>query len=890
MPAEPTMKTRGKTRGWIGAVAVTAVIALGNVAFWALPNQHERELPAVTEPLLGAAYSPFRPENDPKAGEEPTLDQVREDLSLVATTFREIRTYSSLGIQGQVPAIARERGLKVTMGSWLDKDEAKNDREIESLVQGARRNPNVTRVLVGNESVLRADQTVDQVIARIRQVKSQVRQPVSTAEPWHVWLEHPELGRAVDFLAIHILPYWEGLTVDQSIEHTVAMHNRLKRMFPGKPILIAEAGWPSDGRAFNAAQPSLAQEAKFIRKLNARAKAEGISFYLMEAFDQPWKRYDEGGVGAYWGYWNADRQPKFDLTGPVAPLPAWPAIALAAALIALPLNLYFLGRRRDVSWTGRIAFVALVQASAGLVAWVGYRFAVQYMDISGAVAGGVLAVMMAMLVILLLSQTLEFVEVLFARGRKRPSEPVETAPDGFKLPKVSIHVPAYNEPADMMRETLAALARLDYPDFEVLVIDNNTKDEAVWRPLERICEELGPRFRFFHVSPLAGFKAGALNYALRNMADDAEVVAVIDADYVVSPDWLRKMTPHFADETVGFVQSPQDHRDWQDHPFKAATNWEYAGFFDIGMVQRNDHNAIVQHGTMTMIRRAALESVGGWSEWCICEDTELGLRLMENGWSSVYSNHRFGWGVTPDSFMAYKKQRFRWAYGGMQIMRAHMGRIIGRTPSALKPMQKYHFLSGWAGWAADAIGLIIAVMSVIWGALAIAFPAIVELPSSLFVVPALAGFAIRTIHIIGLYQGRVNCSIGNRLAACLAGLSLSFTIGTAVLYGLITRHLPFFRTPKAENQPALMQAFQMARNETILAVSLIGVAIGISIVYAPFVESRFWVTLMLLQAANYGSSLVMALVAALPARKARKAAAAATIIPNPADSTQHSAA
>ncbi|MEN2986934.1 glycosyltransferase [Tistrella sp. BH-R2-4] len=890
MPAEPTMKTRGKTRGWIGAVAVTAVIALGNVAFWALPNQHERELPAVTEPLLGAAYSPFRPENDPKAGEEPTLDQVREDLSLVATTFREIRTYSSLGIQGQVPAIARERGLKVTMGSWLDKDEAKNDREIESLVQGARRNPNVTRVLVGNESVLRADQTVDQVIARIRQVKSQVRQPVSTAEPWHVWLEHPELGRAVDFLAIHILPYWEGLTVDQSIEHTVAMHNRLKRMFPGKPILIAEAGWPSDGRAFNAAQPSLAQEAKFIRKLNARAKAEGISFYLMEAFDQPWKRYDEGGVGAYWGYWNADRQPKFDLTGPVAPLPAWPAIALAAALIALPLNLYFLGRRRDVSWTGRIAFVALVQASAGLVAWVGYRFAVQYMDISGAVAGGVLAVMMAMLVILLLSQTLEFVEVLFARGRKRPSEPVETAPDGFKLPKVSIHVPAYNEPADMMRETLAALARLDYPDFEVLVIDNNTKDEAVWRPLERICEELGPRFRFFHVSPLAGFKAGALNYALRNMADDAEVVAVIDADYVVSPDWLRKMTPHFADETVGFVQSPQDHRDWQDHPFKAATNWEYAGFFDIGMVQRNDHNAIVQHGTMTMIRRAALESVGGWSEWCICEDTELGLRLMENGWSSVYSNHRFGWGVTPDSFMAYKKQRFRWAYGGMQIMRAHMGRIIGRTPSALKPMQKYHFLSGWAGWAADAVGLIIAVMSVIWGALAIAFPAIVELPSSLFVVPALAGFAIRTIHIIGLYQGRVNCSIGNRLAACLAGLSLSFTIGTAVLYGLITRHLPFFRTPKAENQPALMQAFQMARNETILAVSLIGVAIGISIVYAPFVESRFWVTLMLLQAANYGSSLVMALVAALPARKARKAAAAAAIIPNPADSTQHSAA
>ncbi|WP_372020287.1 glycosyltransferase [Tistrella mobilis] len=875
MPAEPTKKTRGKTRGWIGAIAVTAVIALGNVAFWALPNQHERELPAVTEPLLGAAYSPFRPENDPKAGEEPTVDQVREDLALVSTRFREIRTYSALGIQGAVPALARERGLKVTMGSWLDKDEAKNDREIEALVQGARRNPNVTRVLVGNEAILRADQTPEQIIARIRQVKSQVRQPVSTAEPWHVWLEHPELGRAADFLAVHILPYWEGLTVEQSIDHTVAMYNRLKRMYPGKPILVAEAGWPSDGRAFNKAVPSIAEEAKFIRQLVARARKEGINFYLMEAFDQPWKRYDEGGVGAYWGYWNADRQPKFDLTGPVDPLPAWPAIALAAALIALPLNLTFLARRRDMSWTGRLSFVVLVQAAAALVAWVGYRFAVQYMDVSGAVAGGVLAVLMGMLVILLLSQTLEFVEVLFARGRRRPSEPVEAAPEGYRLPKVSIHVPAYNEPPEMMRETLVALSRLDYPDFEVLVIDNNTKDEAVWRPLERICAELGPRFRFFHVAPLEGFKAGALNYALRHTAGDSEVIAVIDADYVVSPDWLRKMTPHFADEKVGFVQSPQDHRDWQEHPFKTATNWEYAGFFDIGMVQRNDHDAIVQHGTMTMIRRKALESVGGWSEWCICEDTELGLRLMENGWSSVYSNHRFGWGVTPDSFMAYKKQRFRWAYGGMQIMRGHLGYILGRKRSALKPMQKYHFLAGWAGWAADALGLIIAVLSVLWGALAIAFPAIVELPSSLFVVPALAGFAIRTMHIIGLYQGRVNCTIGQRLGACLAGLSLSFTIGTAVLYGLITRHLPFFRTPKAENQPAVMQAFQMARAETILAVALVGVAIGISIVYAPFVESRFWVALMLLQAANYGSSLVMALIAALPARKTRAARKAA---------------
>jgi cellulose synthase/poly-beta-1,6-N-acetylglucosamine synthase-like glycosyltransferase len=184
-------------------------------------------------------------------------------------------------------------------------------------------------------------------------------------------------------------------------------------------------------------------------------------------------------------------------------------------------------------------------------------------------------------------------------------------------PRVSIHVPIHNEPPDMVLETLAALARLDYPDFEVAVIDNNTADPALWRPVRARCRALGPRFRFVHVEGLAGFKAGALNRALRMTDPAATLVAVIDSDYRVERGWLRTAVPPFVDPTVAIVQAPQDYRDGGDNLFKSLCYEEYATFFHVGMVERSEHNAIVQHGTMCVVRRDALEAVGGWAEWCI---------------------------------------------------------------------------------------------------------------------------------------------------------------------------------------------------------------------------------------------------------------------------------
>ena len=215
---------------------------------------------------------------------------------------------------------------------------------------------------------------------------------------------------------------------------------------------------------------------------------------------------------------------------------------------------------------------------------------------------------------------------------------------------------------------------------------SNASWSSTTRPTRRfgvrsrsIAATLGERFKFIHEDNVAGFKAGALRLALAHTAADAEIIGVIDADYVVRPDWLKDLVPAFADAKVGMIQAPQDHRDGERTVMHHAMNGEYAGFFDIGMVQRNEANAIIVHGTMCLIRRAALDSAGGWSSDTIVEDTDLGPDVLEQGWQIHYTNRRYGYGLLPDTFDAYKKQRHRWAYGGFQILRKHWRRLLPRS-------------------------------------------------------------------------------------------------------------------------------------------------------------------------------------------------------------------
>jgi cellulose synthase/poly-beta-1,6-N-acetylglucosamine synthase-like glycosyltransferase len=695
-------------------------------------------------------------------------------------------------------------------------------------------------------------------------VRAAVWAPVSTAEPWHVWLEHPELVEEVDFLAVHILPYWEGIPADSAVGYVVRRYEELRRAYPDKPIVIAEVGWPSKGRIRQGAVPSQANQAKFLRRFLAIAEREGYVYYVLEAFDQLWKRAIEGEAGTYWGVYDVEREPKFNFTAPVIRVPDWRELAaIATGLAVLILALLFRDSRGlSPRGLGFLAFVAY--AISTFAVWLVYDFTSQYMTWPTLIVGVTLMVGAMGVLIVLLAEAHEWAEAIWIQDWRRQPRPL-AVPDAV-LPVVSVHVPAYNEPPAMLMRTLDALAKLDYPSLEVLVIDNNTKDPAVWQPVEAHCKRLGDRFRFFHVDPLSGFKAGALNFALRETNPEAEIIAVIDSDYVVGQGWLRDLVPHFNDPKMAIVQAPQDYRDGQDNAFKAMCMAEYRGFFQIGMMTRNERNAIIQHGTMTMVRRKVLEEVDGWSEWCITEDAELGLRIFERGYAATYLPESYGQGLIPDTFLDFKKQRFRWAYGAVLILRHHLMALLGLKKTALTAGQRYHFIAGWLPWLADGFSLLFNLAALAWTLAMIWWPEYVAPPHMIFAVLPLSLFLFKLSKMAFLYRWRVAAGIRQSIAAGIAGLALSHVIARAMLTGFITRRISFFRTPKQARTNALWRALIEAREESLLLTALVLGATALLSLRpdADMLDVQIWATVLLVQAIPYGAALLLALISGLP--------------------------
>jgi cellulose synthase/poly-beta-1,6-N-acetylglucosamine synthase-like glycosyltransferase len=407
-------------------------------------------------------------------------------------------------------------------------------------------------------------------------------------------------------------------------------------------------------------------------------------------------------------------------------------------------------------------------------------------------------------------------------GKAGSSPGPAPADDIGAFPKVSIHIPAYYEPPEMLKQTLDAVARLDYPNFECVVIINNTPDPAFWQPIQDHCRSLGERFKFINAEKVKGFKAGALRIAMDRTAVDAEIIGIIDADYVVQPDWLKDLVPAFADPRVGLVQAPQDHRDQDRSLMHYMMNGEYAGFFDIGMVQRNEENAIIVHGTMCLIRRAAMDMAGGWAGDTICEDTDLGLAIIEQGWLTHYTNHRYGHGLLPDTYEAFKKQRHRWAYGGFQIVKKHWRRFLPGA-SRLTRDQKREFSLGWLNWlGAESLGVLVALLNLVWVPI-VAF-ADIAIPDRILTLPIMAAFVVSLLHFLVMYRLRVPVKWGQMLGAMIAAMSVQWTVSRAVAQGLITEHLPFARTSKGGLSRMSIE-FQAFWEAVIGVLLLIGAAV-----------------------------------------------------------------
>jgi len=294
---------------WLKALFVMLVVAAINLAIWALTHQ-PRELPDWPGRINGFAFSAFQRYQSPHRDEYPSDEELNEDIRLMSLYTRRIRTYSSAE-SPTIPRIARANGIQVTAGAWLDRRWQKNEDEIAELIRLIGEYDNIDRAIVGNEVILRGDTSVRALVGYIDRARAQLKIPVSTAEPLDTWQRNPELIRHVDFVTVHILPYWERVPRKDAVGFVLGQLKSLRQIVdkvsPGKPIVVGEVGWPSNGDRKEYAQASLADEAHFLREWFNVAARENIDYYVMEAIDQPWKEQLSGRVEAYWGMFNASR-------------------------------------------------------------------------------------------------------------------------------------------------------------------------------------------------------------------------------------------------------------------------------------------------------------------------------------------------------------------------------------------------------------------------------------------------------------------------------------------------------------------------------------------------------------------------------------------------------
>ena len=445
-------------------------------------------------------------------------------------------------------------------------------------------------------------------------------------------------------------------------------------------------------------------------------------------------------------------------------------------------------------------------------------------------------------------------------SRTRHSRTLPEADPNF-LPFVSIHIPAYNEPPELLIATIKAVEQIDYPNFEIVVMENNTTDPEIWRPVEEYCRGR-ERITFVHVAPWPGYKAGACNLALRSYTDPrAEIIGMVDADDIVKPYYLREVAPYFCDEKIGFVQTFEGNRDYEGSAYYTACVDSYQGFYLGVMSSRNERDTVPFVGTMGLFRRSALEEAGGWNEWCICEDTEASLRVLKAGWSGLYIPRCFGRGIVPPTFAGLNTQRHRWCFGAMQILRLHWRSLMpwDRSPNNhLTQAQRRDYLMASMGWFRDLMMLGFALLLLVVTGLL--------LTNSDFALMPLAGSAAllptsliitATICMSWSLCHWTNISWRRAFKGLIISLSACWITALACIQGMTHREGVFLRTSKTgSDRHRVRKALRLTRVELLLAIALY---VSAGLLIAETNPPLLLITIVLLQGTVYVCGPVAAL-------------------------------
>ena len=849
-------------------ISALLLASLLQIFLWLGSNDKVISPPDAKDSIQSLSYAPY---SGGSSKEYLSEEEIFRDLSLLKHFTNQIRVYSAEDAQKVFPS-ARQLGMKVHFGFWLSANAEANAKEIQlakKLIDEYY--TNIQSIIVGNEVLLRKDLTLVQLVEVIRDIKKMVydidkrypyrkyQPPVSTAEVWNLWIDNPSLGKEVDYINIHVLPYWETIKAERFMQFFQEVYADIEKTFKGKAITVGEFGWPSQGYNNQDSVANPENQATVIRRFLIFAKKQHIQYNIMEAFDQPWKGKDEGGVGQYWGIFDAYRHQKFNLQGAVVTEPYWFIQMIVAAILGALLTFFGL-RNQQINFLHAMTYGLAAQGiSFGIVMSAVYPFT-HYMNFGVWVMWVMGTVLMIPLTVITLAKANELFRCTIGL---KPQRLIPLDLKSNHVPFVSIHVPAYKEQPHVLEETLLALSKLNYTNYEVLVIINNTPEAHYKEPIKALCEKLGSHFVYLDIT-CTGFKAGALNDALAYTNPKTEILAIIDADYVISPNWLVDLVPIFDDPKVALVQAPQDHRDGNESLLKTAMNAEYAGFFDIGMVVRNEENAIVAHGTMLMVRKSAFDEVGQWTTDTIVEDSELGLRLFEAGYIAHYTNRRYGYGLLPDTIEAFKNQRHRWAYGAIQILKKHWQHFKPAS-TTLTPAQKHHFITGWFFWLSDALGTVASVLNILWVPVIIFVG--VTIPTIALTVPILMAFLVNVIHAFVLYRTRVKANLFHSLLGAIAAMSLQLTIFKAVFDGFVKDGLPFKRTEKGGNSKKSSE--NPIKNEIVLATLLLLSFVALIVTNEQeIVEVYLFAATLFVQSIPYVSAIILRMIEISSSKKA----------------------
>ena len=489
-------------------------------------------------------------------------------------------------------------------------------------------------------------------------------------------------------------------------------------------------------------------------------------------------------------------------------------------LVLVAIGLVLLMRALQPRWSflGAQLFVAVTIASLAYLVYAGFQTFLAHLSVGAVIASVVLLILEVLALLLSISFTFEICDVLARRT------PPYLAPPLTRMPWVALQVPSYNEPVDVVRPTLESLAKVDYPNLMIQVVDNNTTDPEVWKPLEQLCKELGERFTFVHLEDWPGFKAGALNETTKYLPEQVEILGIVDADYRVRPHWLQETIGHFDDPSVAFVQTSQHYRDWQDNKYLRGLFYSFRYFFDVTMPARSHRNSIIFCGTMGLIRRSAFNEIGGWNQECITEDAEASLRMLGAGYRGVYDPTAYGEGLMPLDFDGLKKQRFRWALGGIQILKFHWRELIplARHRMRLTVAQRIHYLLGSVQWFAEVLT---AIFTFLLLATALATSLHQQLPvrqltGAVLAIP-LAFAATGVLRAMWAMRRACHSTYADSLSALRVWFALSWVVTLACLRGLVQKHAEFLRTPKSKEGGSLLSALRASRTETLLTIAAI---------------------------------------------------------------------